>query len=250
MAIVGEYVQSGESSMPCVKAHVSVPSFTANGDVVFRVDTGAPTTVLLPGSMKEPQIKISLWRWLWWFANSRLYRAQGMGRALYGTVDADLTFQDAEGGTRSHTVKLDLYRGGPKVGRSLLGRDVLNGYRCTLNASKDHVSLESALGSERGSPLTEAQYRELFEELGIAARQIAHTLRWRGKSMRCYFNRNHDVGIYFTANPNDAPLHPEHLWERVEARRVKQKDGPLLNVRPLSGRDLVAFHAFAREWEA
>ena len=252
MAIVGVYVQSGESSMPCVKAHVSIPSFKANGDIVFLVDTGASTTVLLTESMKELQIKISLWRWLWWFANRKLCRAQGMGRALYRTVDADLTFQDTEGSTRSHTVKLDLYRGGPKVGKSLLGRNVLNEYQCTLNASKNHVSLENKLGSEggTGSLLTEAQYRELFEELGIEARQITHTLRWRGKSMRCYFNRNHDVGIYFTANPNDAPLYPDHLWERVEARRVKQKDRPLLIVRPLSGRELVAFRAFARGWES
>ena len=51
MAIVGEYVQSGESSMPCVKAHVSIPSFKANGDIVFLVDTGASTTVLLPESI-------------------------------------------------------------------------------------------------------------------------------------------------------------------------------------------------------
>lgn len=247
LAIVGEYVQSGESSMPSVKAHVSIPSLRANGDVLFLVGTGASSTVLLPEGMRELQIEISLWKWLWWFANRKLSRAQGTSRALYRTVHANLTFQDSEGGTFSHTVELEI--SGHKVGKSLLGGDVLSRYRCTLNASKNLVILESSSGGG-GSPSTEDHYRELFQKVGIEVRRIGHTLRWRGRSMRCYFNRNRDVGVYFTANPKDSSLYLDHLWEGIDARRVKQQDRPLLNVRPVLGREHAAFLALVMTWDS
>ena len=97
--------------------------------------------------------------------------------------------------------------------------------------------------------MTEAEYRSLFSELDIAAREIGHTLRWKREPKRCYFNRNRVVGIYFSAHPDDDALYPVRLWERIGSWQVKRKDRGRLNVRPLPGKELAAFRALAQEWD-
>ena len=47
--------------------------------------------------------------------------------------------------------------------------------------------------------MTEDQYREMFETIGVEARELRHVLRYGGLPRRVYFNRNKDVGICFSA---------------------------------------------------
>ena len=51
--------------------------------------------------------------------------------------------------------------------------------------------------------MTEDQYRKLFETVGIEARGLRHVLRFEGLPRRVYFNRNKEVGIYFSAHGDD-----------------------------------------------
>ena len=97
--------------------------------------------------------------------------------------------------------------------------------------------------------MNEEQYREIFRELGIEAREIGHTLRWKGLSGSCYFNRNRKVGIYFTTQMRHEARYPFRLWERINPNRVKATDRNLLNVVPRPGVELAAFRQLTRHWE-
>ena len=71
--------------------------------------------------------------------------------------------------------------------------------------------MASAIVSDK----TENQYRELFETLGIEARQLGRVLRYAGQPRRVYFNRNRNVGIHFSAHADDEAWYPSNLWENI-----------------------------------
>ena len=70
--------------------------------------------------------------------------------------------------------------------------------------------------------MTEDQYREMFETMGIEARELRHVLRYGGLPRRVYFNRNKDIGIYFSAHGDDEAWYPSNLWEKIDPYRVQK----------------------------
>lgn len=75
--------------------------------------------------------------------------------------------------------------------------------------------------------MTEENYRDLFQTLGIAAHEdTGYVLRLRGQSMRLYFNHKEDIGVHFIAYLDDQHLYPALLWDRIDPIRVKMKDRP------------------------
>ena len=70
--------------------------------------------------------------------------------------------------------------------------------------------------------MTEDQYRELFETMGIEAGELRHVLRYGGLPRRVHFNRNKDVGIYFSAHGDDEAWYPSSLWEKIDPYLVQK----------------------------
>ena len=105
------------------------------------------------------------------------------------------------------------------------------------------------LGTEKAYAITEGQYRELFETLGIEARELRHVLRYRGWPRRVYFNRNKDVGIYFSAHGDDEAWYPSNLWEKINPYRVQKADHKRLNVVPGPGMATGAFRNLVLNWQ-
>ena len=97
--------------------------------------------------------------------------------------------------------------------------------------------------------LTEDQYRELFETIGIEARELRHVLRYRGPPRRVYFNRNRYVGIYFSADCDDEAWYPSNLWEKLDSYRIQKADHGRLNVAPRPGMATGAFRNLVRNWQ-
>ena len=97
--------------------------------------------------------------------------------------------------------------------------------------------------------MTEGQYRELFRTLGIEARQLGHVLRYAGHPRRVYFNRNRNVGIYFSAHAHDAAWYPGNLWVKIDPYRVQKADHGRLNVVPRFGMAAAAFGNLVENWK-
>ena len=97
--------------------------------------------------------------------------------------------------------------------------------------------------------MTEDQYRELFEIVGIEARELRHVLRYRGLPRRVYFNRNRDVGVYFSAHCGDEAWYPRNLWEKIDTYRVQKADHRRLNVVPRPGMTTRAFLNLVVNWQ-
>ena len=97
--------------------------------------------------------------------------------------------------------------------------------------------------------MTENQYRELFRTLGIEARQLGHVLRYADQPKRVYFNRNRNVGIYFSAHADDEAWYPGNLWVKIESHRVQKVDHGRLNVVPRSGMETSAFRNLVSHWQ-
>lgn len=96
--------------------------------------------------------------------------------------------------------------------------------------------------------MTEAQYRELFESLGIEERGLGYVLRYAGQPRRVYFNRNRNVGVYFSAHADDEAWYPSHMWERIDDRLIKVKDHGRLNVVPRPVMETSAFRNLKANW--
>ena len=97
--------------------------------------------------------------------------------------------------------------------------------------------------------MTEDLYRELFDALGIEARELGRVLRYRGLTWRVYFNRNRHVGIYFSAHPDDEAWYPTDLWVRVDSHLLQRKDHGRVNIVPRPGLDATAFRRLRSHWE-
>ena len=97
--------------------------------------------------------------------------------------------------------------------------------------------------------MTESQYRELFRDLGIEAREIRHVLRYAGQPRRVYFNRNRHLGIYFSAHSDDEAWYPGSLWEKIDSHLVQKADHGRLNVVPSSRMETRAFSNLVSNWQ-
>ena len=97
--------------------------------------------------------------------------------------------------------------------------------------------------------MNEDQYRELFEAVGIEARELRHVLRYRGLPKRVYFNRNKNVGIYFSAHADDESWYPTTLWARIYPYQVQRVDRRRLNVVPRDGMATAAFQNLVLAWQ-
>ena len=92
--------------------------------------------------------------------------------------------------------------------------------------------------------MTVEQYRALFQDLGIEGVHIGHVLRYRGQSMRLYFNHKQSIGVNFIAHLSDKHLYPNQLWGRINPGLVKRKDRPeqgMLPIVPRPGLERKAF---------
>ena len=101
----------------------------------------------------------------------------------------------------------------------------------------------------RRGKMTEDRYRELFDSLGIEARELGHVLRYRGLTWRVYFNRNRHVGIYFSAHPDDEAWYPGNLWDRIDSHLLQRKDHGRVNVVPRPGLEAPAFRRLRSHWD-
>ena len=97
--------------------------------------------------------------------------------------------------------------------------------------------------------MTEDQYRGLFSAIGIEARELRHVLRYGGLPRRVYFNRNRDVGIYFSAHADDEAWYPSNLWEKIDPYWVQKADHGRLNVVPRPGMATRAFQDLVLNWQ-
>ena len=97
--------------------------------------------------------------------------------------------------------------------------------------------------------MTEKQYRELFETIGIEARELRHVLRFGGLPRRVYFNRNKYVGIYFSAHVDDEAWYPSNLWEKIGPCRIQKADHSRLNVVPRPRMAAGAFRNLVLNWQ-
>ena len=97
--------------------------------------------------------------------------------------------------------------------------------------------------------MTEDQYRELFGTMGIEVRELRHVPRYGGLPRRVYFNRNRDVGIYFSAHGDDGAWYPSNLWEKIDPYRVQKVDNRRLNVVPRPGMATGAFRNLVLNWQ-
>ena len=95
----------------------------------------------------------------------------------------------------------------------------------------------------------DSEYREMFETMGIEARKLRHVLRYGGLPRRVYFNRNKDVGIYFSAHGDDEAWYPSNLWEKIGPYRVQKADHKRLNVVPRPGMATGAFRNLVLHWD-
>ncbi len=94
-----------------------------------------------------------------------------------------------------------------------------------------------------------SEYQEMFENMGIEDRELRHVLRYGGLPRRVYFNRNKDVGIYFSAHGDDEAWYPSNLWEKIAPYRVQKADHKRLNVVPRPGMATGAFRNLVLNWE-
>ena len=97
--------------------------------------------------------------------------------------------------------------------------------------------------------MTEDQYRGLFSAIGIEARELRHVLRYGGLPRRVYFNRNRDVGIYFSAHAGDEAWYPSNLWEKIDSYWIQKADNGRLNVVPRLGMETRAFQDLVLNWQ-
>ena len=92
--------------------------------------------------------------------------------------------------------------------------------------------------------MTEEQYRALFQAVGIEGVRIGYVLRYRGQSMRLYFNHKQSIGVNFIAHLSDEHLYPDRLWDRITPGLVKSKDRPEQGMLPIVPRPGLERRAF------
>ncbi len=141
MAITGRYTQ-GNPPAPHVGARVYLLSQRLAFDLDFLVDTGADATMLSPGDVLKFEIDVDALR-----GQQRSYTGIGGSMRLV-EEDARITFYD-EGTGQWRDVFTTLLVAAPEnpgpLARlpSILGRNILNDYLCTLDPRQGSVTLES-----------------------------------------------------------------------------------------------------------
>lgn len=140
MAIRGRYTQ-GNPPAPFVEARVYLLSQRLAFDLDFLIDTGADATMLSPGDVLKFGIDVDALR-----GQQRSYTGIG-GSMQMVEEDARITFYD-EGADEWQDVFITLLvaaaeNAGPLTRLpSILGRNILNDYLCTLDARQGSVTLE------------------------------------------------------------------------------------------------------------
>lgn len=112
-------------------------------------------------------------------------------------------------------------------------------------ADADRTSVKAL---SHGFSLMDAEaYLRLFDDLSFDTRNLSPNNGWLLRhprlSARLYFNRNREIGVYFTGYPGDSDKFPPDLWTRVPAERIKKSDHNLFNAIPMAGMERRAFSA-------
>ncbi len=90
-------------------------------------------------------------------------------------------------------------------------------------------------------------YIRLFEGLGFDVSDPGpnngRLLRHPSLRAHLYFNRNRQIGVYFTSATDPLRNYPSRLWVEIPNSQVKRKDHGLTNVVPRDGMEHAAFQA-------
>lgn len=89
--------------------------------------------------------------------------------------------------------------------------------------------------------MTGEEYERLFRYLVFRDVVYRRKLRHPDLGFTLYFNRSRTGLVYFTGYKRDAERYPVSLWERLPPQQEKDKKSELITVRPLAGRERVAF---------
>ena len=141
MAISGYFKPSHQEPAPYVSGSVYLPRLGVGDRVDFLLDTGADATTLHPRDAG----KLGVYAYS---LGSASVSARGIGGPVHYTSEyAIISFYDgALGDWRDFRIQVYITSSENEyaVGSlpSLLGRDILNRCRCTLDAAENHVALE------------------------------------------------------------------------------------------------------------
>lgn len=141
MAIAGYFNPSHQEPAPYVRASVYLPRLGVGDSINFLLDTGADATTLHPRDAGKLGVYAHS-------LGSASVSARGIGGPIqYAPEYAIVSFYDnAAGDWRDF--RIQVYIASPEsehaIGSlpSLLGRDILNRCRCTLDAAENSVALE------------------------------------------------------------------------------------------------------------
>ena len=140
MAITGRYIQ-GNPPAPFIGARVYLLSQKLAFDLDFLLDTGADATMLSPGDVFKFGVDVGALT-----GQERFYTGIG-GSMRMVQEDARIIFYDEDAG-EWHGLFTTLLIATPENAGpltrlpSILGRDILNDYLCTLDARQGKVTLD------------------------------------------------------------------------------------------------------------
>ena len=93
----------------------------------------------------------------------------------------------------------------------------------------------------RRSTMDAEGYARLFKTLGVDAGNSkpnnSKVLRHPRFIISLYFNRNREVGVYFSTNSQHSGSFPPHLWVTVPPDSVNKKARNVLNIVPKAGKE-------------
>jgi hypothetical protein len=121
------------SGAPYLEARISIPRLSLRGFVSFLVDTGADGTVFMPADSKKLGVNFDTLR--------NPVTSEGIGGAAKGfSEQAVLSFSDRRF-IYSYLLDVEIAAPGARNYRfpSLLGRDVLDQWRCVMDRSNNKV---------------------------------------------------------------------------------------------------------------
>ena len=122
------------SGAPYIEARIAIPRLNLRGLISFLADTGADGTVLMPADSKKLAINFK--------SLQNPSTSEGIGGIAKGFNERVLlSFSDSQF-VYSYLLKIEISAKTPYNHRfsSLLGRDILNQWRCIIDASKNKIS--------------------------------------------------------------------------------------------------------------